>query len=145
MKRHIKDFNRFSVNENRYMDQTNDMGRGDIFYKDKWTGEEFDTLDDFLDASTFTAVGFFDGWISSGNIKDLKGKFLYICNLAGGFDDTAMGVFNDNLISSSGESDFRYVESGPSIRAFTNRTLSEVFGVDFLMKLAKAGEWDSAY
>ncbi len=109
-------------------------------YVDKWSGEEFEDLDTYLDAGVHYAVGFFDDWIKSEDVVPGENSVDYICNCHESFRDELFSRFEDMQGSSSGEWDFSYLMvDGPSIRILTNRAISQAYGMDVLMGLYERG------
>ena len=109
-------------------------------YVDKWSGEEFEDLETYLDTGVHYAVGFFDDWIKSEDAVPGENSVDYICNCHESFRDELFSTFEDMQGSSSGENDFNYLMvDGPSIRILTNRAISDAYGMDVLMGLYERG------
>jgi hypothetical protein len=112
-------------------------------YVDKWSGEEFEDLETYLDTGVHYAVGFFDSWVKSRTMPNglvYEEAVNYICNCHESFRDELFSTFEDMQGSSSGEYDFNYLMvDGPSIRILTNRAISEAYGMDVLMGLYERG------
>jgi hypothetical protein len=109
-------------------------------YVDKWSGEEFEDLETYLDTGVHYAVGFFDEWVKSGSKVPGQHSVVYICNPWESFHGELLDRFGDIQGSSSGEWDFSYLMvNGPSIRILTNRAIVETFGMDVLMGLYERG------